>query len=248
MKIPEIIVKSITLEIGSLNLLPLINILKDKDNISEFKLAEKLETTVNSVRNLLYKLQEYNLVSFTRKKDKKKGWFIYYWTLDKKSYLLLGSTLKTAHITTLKKRLLKEKNNQFFICVDKCVRFDTQNAMEYNYTCPECGKILVEKSNKKEVLLIEKAILRLETRLGEINELLKGLQEKEQKKKNRATKKVKKEMDQKKEEIKIAKSKAREQKKLLIKQEKEKLLNKKEQKKNPKPKTRPTKKSKKPKK
>ena len=62
MNVPDKVIESIILEIGNLNLLPLVNILKDKDNVSEFKLAEKLNTTVNIVRNILYRLQEYNLV------------------------------------------------------------------------------------------------------------------------------------------------------------------------------------------
>ena len=74
----------VTVTVGE-DALPLINILKDKNNISEFKLAEMLNVTVNQIRNMLYRLNEKNLVNFMRKKDKKKGWYIYYWSLNKKS-------------------------------------------------------------------------------------------------------------------------------------------------------------------
>ena len=66
------------------DVIPLTKILHAKDNISEFKLAEMLNVTVNQTRNMLYRLNEQNLVSFIRKKDKKKGWYIYYWSLNKK--------------------------------------------------------------------------------------------------------------------------------------------------------------------
>ena len=61
--------------------LRLVKKLKGKENISEFVLATKLKRDIKIVRNLLYKLYNYNLISSTRKKDKQKGWYIYYWTL-----------------------------------------------------------------------------------------------------------------------------------------------------------------------
>ena len=47
----------------------LVNYIQGKLNVSEFKVAEKLGLSVNQVRNMLYKLHEYNLVYSVRKKD-----------------------------------------------------------------------------------------------------------------------------------------------------------------------------------
>ena len=201
MNVPDKVIESIILEIGNLNLLPLVNILKDKDNVSEFKLAEKLNTTVNIVRNLLYRLQEFNLVSFTRKKDKKKGWFIYFWTLDKKKFFQLGVSLKVNHTGTLTKRLDREKNQMFYICEDKCVRLDSTSAIEHSYSCPECGKLIVEKNNSREVTMIEKKMKELESEIQEINVLLAVIKEKE----DRPIRKAKKAKEKEEKEAKEAK-------------------------------------------
>ena len=71
--------------------IPLVRELKNKKNVSEFKLAEKLKKEVNVARNMLYRLHEANLVTFTRKKDKVKGGYIYYWTLRTKRIKYISS-------------------------------------------------------------------------------------------------------------------------------------------------------------
>ena len=55
------------------DVLPLVTLLKGKENVSEFVIADRLNVTVNQVRNMLYRLHKSNLVTFTRKKDKKKA-------------------------------------------------------------------------------------------------------------------------------------------------------------------------------
>ena len=74
-------IESILVDIVGEQGLPLIHELLGKDNISEFDLATKLKIDIKIIRKLLYILYNHNLVSFTRKKDKQKGWYIYYWTL-----------------------------------------------------------------------------------------------------------------------------------------------------------------------
>src|SRR3990167_8304442 len=64
--------------------LKIIEYLKDKKNISDFKIAEKVDRDIHEVRNILYRLYNHNLVSYYRKKDRQKGWYISYWTFNKK--------------------------------------------------------------------------------------------------------------------------------------------------------------------
>ena len=73
MKIDPEALAELVREIAGKDVIPLIEFLNDKDYISEFVLADKLKLTVNQVRNMLYRLYSSNLVSFVRKKDKKKG-------------------------------------------------------------------------------------------------------------------------------------------------------------------------------
>ena len=119
MKLSNKIIEQVIVEVAGEDVLPLIKALKNKKNISEFKLAEKIKQEVNTTRNMLYRLFDVNLVSFIRRKDKKKGWYIYYWTFDSKGIKYLYKSLKKKRMEKLKERLEREKQGQFYACEDK---------------------------------------------------------------------------------------------------------------------------------
>ena len=171
MNILDKFIDDLILELGGRDVVPLVNLIKNKSNVSEFKLAAKLNITVNQVRNMLYRLNSHNLVDFTRKKDKTKGWYIYFWSFNMKLAKELALNLKNNKIIMLRKRLDKESNETYFACPGECVRFDSTNAMEYQFKCPECGKILVKEENKKNIDKLNKEILNIENDLRELHDL-----------------------------------------------------------------------------
>ena len=209
------LIDDLILEITGKDVVPLIGLLKGKTDVSEFKLAAKLNITVNQVRNMLYKLNNYNLVDFTRQKDKVKGWYIYFWTLNMRQAKDLSLTYKKNKISVLRRRLEKESTDTYFVCPSECVRFDSTNAMEYQFKCPECGKILVKEENKKNVERINKEILVIENELKELREF----EEKQQKALER---KLEKERELEKEK-KLRKKKREERKKQKEKEAKKKI-------------------------
>ncbi|MFH1638558.1 MAG: hypothetical protein ABIB71_09090 [Candidatus Woesearchaeota archaeon] len=144
---------------------PLVNILRNKSNVSEFKLADELNITVNQVRNMLYRLYKHNLVSFVRKKDKKKGWYIYYWTLDLKHVREELLKLKTKRVEEFKSKLDAEEGGTFFMCPNKCMRVKLENAMEFGFRCQECGNLLVEQNNNRTIENLRQRIKELEEEL-----------------------------------------------------------------------------------
>ena len=50
----------------------MVNLLNSKKHVNEFIVAKKMDITVNQVRNMLYKLSDYGIVSYIRKKDRRK--------------------------------------------------------------------------------------------------------------------------------------------------------------------------------
>ena len=107
-KAPGKIVDDVVTELVGEDVLPLVKILKTKKNVSEFKLASSIRKEINLTRNMLYRLYDHNLVSFMRKKDKKKGWYIYYWTFDLKRVKYLVDDLKKKRLERLQERLGRE--------------------------------------------------------------------------------------------------------------------------------------------
>ena len=152
MKLTQKQVEELILEISSNDGLAVYRLLKDKVDVNEFSIAEKLKLTINQIRNIFYKLQAYNLVTSNSKKDRKKGWYIYFFTFNP---LEAGSAylrLKKEKLLKIEQRINKEKAHQFYVCPNKDMRATLENAMEHNFTCIECGQLLVPEDNAKAIV------------------------------------------------------------------------------------------------
>ncbi|MBS3095329.1 hypothetical protein J4231_01495 [Candidatus Woesearchaeota archaeon] len=133
--------------------LNVLRLIKNKRNVSEFKLAESLKQNINQVRNVLYRMNEYNLVGFIRKKDKKKGWYIYYWTFEENEAAKIYIMLKRKRLEELREAISKGKEEMFFVCKTDLVKFSMEDALNMEFRCPECGKVLKEE---KVIIDVEK--------------------------------------------------------------------------------------------
>jgi transcription initiation factor TFIIE subunit alpha len=187
------------------DVIPLIKILFNKENISEFKLAEMLNITVNQIRNMLYRMYEQNLVVYIRKKDKKKGWYIYYWSLNNKGIENAILKTKLKQLDDLKIRISREQDSQFFVCPNGCMRFPIETAMEYEFRCQECGSLMKELDNKKTIDNIKGMISNLEKEIEDIKNPPVVKKERVEKKPTKEVKKIKKKIPQKKPVKKIFK-------------------------------------------
>jgi len=165
MKLSGKVIEEVTAEIVGEDIIPLVKELKNKKNVSEFKLAEKLKKEINVTRNLLYKLYQLNLVSFIRRKDKVKGWYIYYWTFKNKNLKYLAKDLKKKKIEELKERLKREEEGQFYNCPNKCMRLNFDQVVDFEFKCPECGNLMEQESGNKKIEEIKKEIKTLEDSL-----------------------------------------------------------------------------------
>ena len=194
-KIDEVII-----QVLGENGLKLVQIIKDKENVSEFEIAKKLKKDIKVVRKMLYLLYNHNLVSFTRKKDKQKGWYIYYWTLVIESVRFVYLKKRREQLVLLIEELNRETNRVFFQCPQECARLDFDDSMEFEFRCPECGKLLEQDNSAKRIQTIKGNIIEIETELAAAAA---------EKKKRRAAKKVaikkKEEKELKRQERKAAK-------------------------------------------
>ena len=168
MKLPDPYIEELIKELIGSDALPLVTLIKGKQNVSEFKIASKLNVTVNQVRNIFYRLGEHDLVSFTRKKDKQKGWYVYFWTfeLGKAHHLLMD--LKRKKIDLITKMLSEERKNVFLVCPKGCIRVGTEDALELQFHCPECNNVLKEVNKEKRLHLMEEQKKKLQGELGEL--------------------------------------------------------------------------------
>ncbi|MBU3941163.1 MAG: hypothetical protein KKH88_04510 [Nanoarchaeota archaeon] len=157
--------KLVTYVAGEIGIEIIKHMVEGKENVSEFLIAEKMEMSINEVRQVLYRLQEQNLIHSTRKKDKKKGWYIYYWTFNFVEAKSLISKLKENRVNFLKKRLEMEGSNEFYTCRKKCIRMKYYDAIEIRFLCPECNQIMSIVDNKKQISTIQKELTILEQQM-----------------------------------------------------------------------------------
>jgi transcription factor E len=184
-------------------------LLYGKKNINEFVIAKKLKLTINQTRNILYKLADEGVVSFLRKKDRKKGgWYTYFWTLNIGKGLLRMKEGLSKKIENLQNQLNVKKHEKFFYCPNCDSEAGEESALLHGYVCPECGEVLQVKEKTKDIESLEREIKKLEGVLGAVNAELEIVGKKEdvvrarkaraetkKKAKERAIKKRKKELE-----------------------------------------------------
>lgn len=216
MKVTNKIVEDVISEVAGEDVIPLVRALRNKANVSEFKLADVIKREINLTRNMLYRLYDYNLVSFVRKKDKKKGWYIYYWTFNDNRIRDLALTVKRQKIEKLESRLERENSTQFFMCEERCMRLDFEQSHDFQFKCPECGLLLDAYDNAEQVKRLEAELEQTRQELKELEAMRPAHRVlKEEKPK---PKKVKK---------KAAKKKVKKKKKKAVKKKKKRTVKKK---------------------
>jgi transcription initiation factor TFIIE subunit alpha len=144
--------------------LRIVNYLKSKENISEFKIAADTKEEIHKVRNVLYRMNNLHLATYIRKKDRQKGWYISYWTLNEKRVKEVFAQLQEKRLESLKDKLKKEQEYRegLYICPNLCTRMNFEHAMELSFTCPECGRILNPQDNTKTIENLKSMIEEME--------------------------------------------------------------------------------------
>ncbi|GIU68372.1 MAG: hypothetical protein KatS3mg001_222 [Candidatus Pacearchaeota archaeon] len=202
--------------------LDLAKILDEKKYINEFIIAKKMNLTINQVRNFLYRLFEHGLVSNIRKKDKKKGWYTYFWKIEKINTLeFLDKEIKK-RIYNLEHLLKSRETKRFYTCERCNIDYSEENALLNNFICHDCESVLVLKDNTKEINEIKKNIIYLKKELEEVEEEIKKNKDFLLKKREREIKKEKRLKKQAKEKLK--KKKINEKKKIKKKTKKIKSI------------------------
>jgi len=139
------------------------------------KLGEGTDETItndcavrlNTVRKVLYKLYDHGLVSCTRVRDEKTGWFIFYWRLQPDQLDAFIRSRKKRTLDKLKQRLDYERNHTFFVCkTDSEIRVTFEEGMESSFKCGKCGNQLESIENAQEVTVLENKIERIEAELS----------------------------------------------------------------------------------
>jgi len=162
MRITKKVIKEVVTELVGSDAVDMAFYLKGKEDVSELRIAKDLNLSVQEARAMLYRLYEKNIVVFERKKDKHKGWHISHWDFLDRNVLELQERSKKKKINDLKSRLMREKQNEFYMCKFACSRAVFDRAIEINFKCPECGELMHPQDNSRTIEVINTKLKKLE--------------------------------------------------------------------------------------
>jgi len=161
------LVQQVLLEIldDDINGFDVLMVLIDLVEATDDEISRHLNLKLNTVRKLLYKLYDARLVNYDREKDEETNWYTYTWkpALDK----LPGVVKRKAQnmLKRLKEQLVVEEDNMFFYCPKCEIKYIFEEAMDYGFRCPQCGGILKEYNNKRDIKILKDQIKFLEDEL-----------------------------------------------------------------------------------
>ncbi|MBD3191944.1 MAG: transcription factor E [Candidatus Heimdallarchaeota archaeon] len=162
------LLESVVREIGGDEAVKVASLLDPKEETTDEAIAAAAGMKLNAVRKVLYRLYDARLAEFRRIRDKNTGWFIYFWRLKPHRVKELVISRKKSVYKKLKTRLDYEKKHHFFKCDrEYCPRYTFDEAMENNFTCPECSGQLTAFDNSEIIKRLTEKVTELEKSLQE---------------------------------------------------------------------------------
>ena len=184
--------KEVVVEIVGKQYEEIVDLLNKEKYVNEFIVAKKMNLTVNQIRNILYRLSDNGVVSFIRKKDKRKGWYTYFWRIEiLKSLELLKDTI-VKKIGSVVNQISMRETKVFYVCRKCNIEMDEENALVHDFTCPECGSIFEIKDDSKLIKELRKNLEKYQSELPPLEKEINVEKEKRNKKKDKEVKKEEK--------------------------------------------------------
>lgn len=194
---------------------PIAELLNTPKYVNEFNIAKKLGITINQTRNILYKVSDFGLVSSERKKDKKKGWYTYFWKFEILKCLEFLKNLLEESEEELKKEIAARERSVYYVCNLCNLEYSEGDALLMDFTCDECGELFETKDNSKFVKEMNANLKKISEKKAIIDEEIEKEMGKLDKKKAVQLKKEEKEKEAKKEEARKKREAKRKERDLL---------------------------------
>lgn len=125
---------------------------------SEFDISENIGFAVSQIRSILYELKAKNLIDYDRRKDKEKGWYLYYWRVLPQNFETVYMNEKKKKLEQFEERLESEENSVNYICPNFCKRLSFEDSLENNFSCPICGTLMNEENQTRKVEMLKRNI------------------------------------------------------------------------------------------
>jgi transcription initiation factor TFIIE subunit alpha len=157
----------ITMELVGEDASAIVEYLFKHPGASEFDISESLGLTVSQIRSVLYELKAKNLIDYDRRKDKEKGWYLYYWKVLAQNFETVYYNEKRNKLEQFKERLENEENSTFYICPNFCKRLSFEDALDSDFHCPVCNSLMNEENKSRKIEMLKRNITEHESFIKE---------------------------------------------------------------------------------
>jgi transcription initiation factor TFIIE subunit alpha len=155
----DVLVRLINMLCGE-DAVKVVKVLLNESEMVDELIAEKTGMRLNQVRRILYDLLDKHIVAYRKEVDEEKGYFLYFWSLNKEGLREIVRERKRLVLNRLRERLQYEEQKVFFICPNGCGdRVPFEKAMDQQFKCLQCGAMLQSFDNQK---MIEKLRAKIE--------------------------------------------------------------------------------------
>ncbi len=144
-----------------------VEFLYENAGASEFDISDNIGFAVSQIRSILYDLKAKNLIDYDRRKDKEKGWYLYYWRVLPQNFDTVYMNEKKKKLDQFKERLENEETSTFYICPNFCKRLSFEDSLDNNFTCPVCGTLMNEENKSRKIEMLKRNIAEHETLLSQ---------------------------------------------------------------------------------
>ncbi len=132
---------------GCVDILPELN-----DYIRDEIVSNKKNMKAPVIRKWLNLMHDKSIVEFNRTKDKKTGWFTYFWKIRPNKVVEFTVSDINKEIEELEKKIEEIKAHNF-VC--DCKTWTSTEALESDFMCPGCKKVIMEKDNDGLIIEME---------------------------------------------------------------------------------------------
>jgi transcription initiation factor TFIIE subunit alpha len=143
---------------------------KKTSEVTDEEIAKKTKAKITDIRTTLNRLHYRGIAYYQKTRNQKTGWYSYTWSIKTKRIAELIIEQQTEQIEKLEKKRDFEKNYVFFNCKKGCGSHPFEIAAEYQFRCPECGKMLESTNNEKKLKEIDKKIQEIQKQVAELRE------------------------------------------------------------------------------
>jgi len=122
------------------------------DYVKDETLANRKNLKAPIVRKCLNLLHGYGLVEYMKIKDKRSGWYTYHWKMRPEKIIEFAINYIDKEINEMDQKI-NEIRTHNYIC--GCKRWTYKEALELDFICPECKKIITEEKGEEKIMELE---------------------------------------------------------------------------------------------